>query len=314
MPAAAAAGAAAKPLATSAATRPDILIDSRDGSKIEHVLLSREELEEGIERYGNSARRRLAGDIAAAEQRRAVGGGAASGAAAGPGGIRRRDDGSRGVGRERAVGRRAGEDSGRSPVIAGPFMARSQEDVFNVKKSIMDDLRTNNNNARRSPASLPGTRWNGRRSAPQLASDDEDVSARSTVDGTENGGLGPYHRRQDSSSETDVMLEERQTQAEDTCFVGNDVLSCYPTANTSVTQGRWSKVSSSAIDPCYFQGCMLIHSFHSVSPVSVHLELQLPTLPPDRRSRRLPLPTRHGRNANFLVIAQQQPREIILLA
>jgi len=37
------------------------------------------------------------------------------------------------------------------------------------------------------------------------------------------------------------MLEERQTQAENTCFVGNEVLSCYPTADTTVTQGRWSK-------------------------------------------------------------------------
>jgi hypothetical protein len=261
--------AVAEPRATSAATRPEILIDARDGSKIEHVLLSREELEEGIERYGNSARRRFANDVAAKEESR--------------GGNSRRDG--------QGSGARRGEDSssgGGRPVIAGPFMARSEEDVFRVKKSLMDDL--SSSNARRTTP----RRWMNSRRSLLLAQHEEreeaqTKSARSTsADAEEDRGLGPYFRREAVEEESmEGMLEERQTQAENTCFVGNEVLSCYPTADTTVTQGRWSKVSSESF---WFQceACMLIF-FAS----AVHLELQLPALQANRRSRRLPLPTRH---------------------
>lgn len=38
-----------------------------------------------------------------------------------------------------------------------------------------------------------------------------------------------------------VSLSKRQTAAQERCFVGNDQLSCYPTANTTVLQNAWSR-------------------------------------------------------------------------
>lgn len=48
-------------------------------------------------------------------------------------------------------------------------------------------------------------------------------------------------RGQEDESYSDWV--KRQTQAEQTCFVGNEHLSCYPTTGTEVVQDRWSKVS-----------------------------------------------------------------------
>lgn len=41
------------------------------------------------------------------------------------------------------------------------------------------------------------------------------------------------------------QLEKRQNAAEQECFVGNNQLSCYPTAGLRVNQGTWSRVSLS---------------------------------------------------------------------
>jgi hypothetical protein len=42
----------------------------------------------------------------------------------------------------------------------------------------------------------------------------------------------------------DAEWTKRQTAEEQRCFVGNDQLSCFPTADTRVTQGTWSRVST----------------------------------------------------------------------
>lgn len=67
----------------------------------------------------------------------------------------------------------------------------------------------------------------------------------------QDGDLLESSRREEQLLQEEDLQEDesysnwlkRQTQAEQTCFVGNDQLSCYPNSGTEVVQDRWSKVS-----------------------------------------------------------------------
>ncbi|SJX64789.1 uncharacterized protein SRS1_15212 [Sporisorium reilianum f. sp. reilianum] len=47
--------------------------------------------------------------------------------------------------------------------------------------------------------------------------------------------------------------QRRQTAAEETCFVGNEDLSCYPTAGTTIVQNNWSRFIWNANYPLFAQ-------------------------------------------------------------
>ncbi|KAJ1025117.1 hypothetical protein NDA16_002623 [Ustilago loliicola] len=48
-------------------------------------------------------------------------------------------------------------------------------------------------------------------------------------------------------------IQRRQTAAEETCFVGNEDLSCYPNAGTTIAQNTWSKFIWNANYPLFAQ-------------------------------------------------------------
>lgn len=48
-------------------------------------------------------------------------------------------------------------------------------------------------------------------------------------------------------------IQRRQTPAEETCYVGNQDLSCYPTSNTTIVQNTWSRFIWNANYPLFAQ-------------------------------------------------------------
>lgn len=59
--------------------------------------------------------------------------------------------------------------------------------------------------------------------------------------------------RGQSSSSKQGDIQRRQTEAEQRCYVGNDELSCYPTANTTIVQNDWSRFIWNANYPLFAQ-------------------------------------------------------------
>ncbi len=215
-----------------------MIVDERDGSQIEHLRIERDAFERriGFESHGD--------DVAAKEKR-------SDGA---------RKDGRSEMGRRNPyhpvdnpyhaqvpqMWRRSGvERAGQEEEIAGPFFASSKEDVVAVKRALLEQKQAERQQRRaavkdysshdpRSPPSNPAVPLGPvyRRS---IVEDQAPAEQEWAVD-----------QRIDTGRRSDVPwmdIETRQTQAQETCYVGNEILSCYPTANTQVAQGTYSKVS-----------------------------------------------------------------------
>ncbi|PWN89221.1 hypothetical protein FA10DRAFT_138582 [Acaromyces ingoldii] len=117
-------------------------------------------------------------------------------------------------------GKRAqGED-----IVLGPFYARSQEDVERMRRQVGIDRR----------ALQDGEAVGNAKRYMQ----EEDAAARNLLLERD------WYRARAAEHEVQEhrLLTKRQTEAEQQCFVGNEKLSCYPTANTRVDQGTWSKL------------------------------------------------------------------------
>jgi hypothetical protein len=95
-------------------------------------------------------------------------------------------------------------------IVLGPFRGRSKEEVEALKREIGLDL----NNIKRSDAAFNAQQWLKR-------------------EGQQEGSI----------LERSLGIQKRQTADEQSCFVGNGKLSCYPTTGLHVEQGTWSKVS-----------------------------------------------------------------------
>lgn len=67
-----------------------------------------------------------------------------------------------------------------------------------------------------------------------------------------NRNLEWMPRAQSRSSEQ-APKQRRQTPAEETCYVGNQDLSCYPTAGTTIVQNNWSRFIWNANYPLFAQ-------------------------------------------------------------
>lgn len=59
--------------------------------------------------------------------------------------------------------------------------------------------------------------------------------------------------RAEPGSSLPNSIQRRQTEAEQRCYVGNDELSCYPTAGTTVVQNTWSRFIWNANYPLFAQ-------------------------------------------------------------
>jgi hypothetical protein len=94
-------------------------------------------------------------------------------------------------------------------VVLGPFEARNDYDVEALRKEIM----LHGDSSSKGVGASNAKAWLKRR------------------------------QQQDVTFPGSSHLGERQTAAEQECYVGNDQLSCYPTSGLEVDQGTWSKVS-----------------------------------------------------------------------
>ncbi|EST09290.2 hypothetical protein PSEUBRA_000878 [Kalmanozyma brasiliensis GHG001] len=56
-----------------------------------------------------------------------------------------------------------------------------------------------------------------------------------------------------SNDQEQIRLQRRQTAAQERCYVGNDELSCFPTANTTIVQNSWSRFIWNANYPLFAQ-------------------------------------------------------------
>lgn len=118
---------------------------------------------------------------------------------------------------ESDLNRRAAEPDASEERILGPFMARSEEDVLAVKRALILEQRS-------------AAGWIQRR---------RDIEPRQDELLPGPVKIDEQDEPQQSAEE---MLFRRQTDAENTCYVGNEFLSCYPTSGIQVVQGTWSKV------------------------------------------------------------------------
>ncbi|KDN46637.1 hypothetical protein K437DRAFT_106334 [Tilletiaria anomala UBC 951] len=134
--------------------------------------------------------------------------------------------------------RRRNTASSSKDTIAGPFFARSENDVLALKRTLLESERERRRSKGRSSSSNSnGISSNKKRDKGFLQKRGQHAIEEVLKAQQREQLLGPYFR--DSGHEG--MMLERQTAQENECFVGNDVLSCYPTSDTTVVQGSWSK-------------------------------------------------------------------------
>ncbi|CAD6933238.1 unnamed protein product [Tilletia laevis] len=133
--------------------------------------------------------------------------------------------------------------------IVGPFWARSQEDVRRAKIE-WDAEQAKKRRAR--PAKPDQAVWIRGRSGQGVpnAINDQDLLRRSTdLDTSPESEWVKIRANEDMSAE----MEQRQTEDQEKCYVGNAQLSCYPTAGLEVPQGRYSKFIWNPYYPLFIQ-------------------------------------------------------------
>ena len=126
--------------------------------------------------------------------------------------------------------------------ILGPFFARSEDEVLLIKREITERRRRGELKDR--SMGLSNIQNLEKRST---IPDEPGLEARDSTSAEDVAkwelSRRDVYRQIELEKRIDAEIEKRQTAEQERCYVGNDQLSCYPTAGTDLVQGQWSRVS-----------------------------------------------------------------------
>ncbi|KAN0064332.1 hypothetical protein ACQY0O_002527 [Thecaphora frezii] len=142
--------------------------------------------------------------------------------------------------------------------LVGPFYPRDADEIELIKRQVSEKRRRGQFRTGQANDVLDLVA----RRSPQDANTDL-LAARSLEERIRSWELGRRDSYQGMDESRRVDLERRQTTAQEQCFVGNEDLSCYPTAGTQIVQNHWARFIWNANYPSFTQaGFVDVYLFH----------------------------------------------------